>query len=228
MVLDEYAFWLFDLDGTLVDVEAEYRRAVFDRVGERLGREFTDRESAIVWHGLRGDRNAALRRWGIDPETFWPTLHDAEDPQLRAEKTTLHDDARWLLERIDAPVGVVTHCQSFLADPVIDHVGLDRWVDAVVCCDDETGWKPDPDPVQLTIDSLERSAPGTRGPLCDGGSNRGVLVGDSDTDIGAAWNAGLDGVHVERHGHRRRGHCVLGDYRVRSLTDLASRDTADR
>jgi phosphoglycolate phosphatase len=27
-------------------------------------------------------------------------------------------------------------------------------------------------------------------------------------------------VHVERHGPYRRGRCVLGDYRVRSLDEL--------
>lgn len=231
MVLEEYSFWLFDLDGTLVDVEPAYRRRVFDRVGERLGREFSDRESEIIWHGLCGERNVALRRWGIDPDVFWETIHDVEDPAERANATILHDDARWLLDRIDAPIGVVTHCQDFLAEPVIDRIGLDRWVDTVVCCDDEIGWKPDPEPVRWTIDSLDRSC-GLTGseflrtddPVCDGGTQmKGVLVGDSETDVGAAWNAGLDAIHVERHGHRHRGHCVLADYRIRSFTELSDR-----
>ncbi|MFC6725831.1 HAD family hydrolase, partial [Halobium palmae] len=40
------------------------------------------------------------------------------------------------------------------------------------------------------------------------------------SDVGAAWNAGLDGVHVERHDPDYRGRCVLGDYRVSSLDEL--------
>jgi len=56
---------------------------------------------------------------------------------------------------------------------------------------------------------------------CGGdGGRKGVLAGDSAYDIGAAWNAGLDAVHVERHGHERRGGCVLGDYRIESFRDL--------
>jgi len=51
-------------------------------------------------------------------------------------------------------------------------------------------------------------------------STAGVLAGDGPNDIGAAWNAGLDGVHVERHDPSRRGRCVLGDYRGRSLDEL--------
>jgi phosphoglycolate phosphatase-like HAD superfamily hydrolase len=49
---------------------------------------------------------------------------------------------------------------------------------------------------------------------------RGVFVGDGTGDVGAAWNAGLDGIHVERHGHDRRGQCVLADYRVRSFHEF--------
>ncbi len=54
------------------------------------------------------------------------------------------------------------------------------------------------------------------------GDHRGVLAGDGESDIGAAWNAGLDGIHVERHGPQRRGRCVLGDYRVDSFAPLLS------
>ena len=57
----------------------------------------------------------------------------------------------------------------------------------------------------------------------DGGVDvrtRGVLAGDQPTDIGAAWNVGIDGIHVERHGHDLRGQCVLGDYRIESFEEL--------
>jgi phosphoglycolate phosphatase len=52
MVAHAYDFWLFDLDGTLVDVDHDYADAVFERVGDRLGRTFTDREVEVLWHGL--------------------------------------------------------------------------------------------------------------------------------------------------------------------------------
>jgi phosphoglycolate phosphatase len=81
--------------------------------------------------------------------------------------------------------------------------------DSVVCCGEEIGWKPDPEPVACAMEGLG----------VDSGQ-RGVLAGDAHVDVAAAWNAGLDSVHVERHGHERRGQCVLGDYRVRSLDAL--------
>jgi phosphoglycolate phosphatase len=213
MVVDAYDYWLFDLDGTLVDAEWAYTRDVFDRVGDRLGRGFTDREAYVLWHGLTGKRNPQLREWGVDPEAFWEAFHVEEDPATRAEHTFLHDDARFVGD-IDAPVGLVTHCQEFLAEPVFDHLDIRDWFDVVVCCDDTTGWKPDPQPVELARAGLGVDA-----------SDGGVLAGDGSNDVGAAWNAGLDAVHVERHGHDRRGQCVRGDHRVRSFTELPGIDT---
>ncbi|PSP69436.1 HAD family hydrolase [Halobacteriales archaeon SW_12_67_38] len=205
----EYDFWILDLDGTLVDVETSYVRDVFDRVGERLGRRFTDREAETLWHGLGGLRDDQLRTWGIDVARFWEALHAVEDPEARAAATFLYDDARAFLASVDAPVGVVTHCQPFLADPVLDRLDLRERFDAVVCCTSEVGWKPDPAPVRLAIDRLGVAA-----------DDRGVLVGDGPHDVGAAWNAGLDGIHVERHGHDRRGWCVRGDRRITGFGEL--------
>lgn len=209
MVVDSYDFWLFDLDGTLVDAEWSYTRDVFDRVGDRLGRQFSDREAEILWHGLGGARNDQLVEWGIAPEDFWPAFHAEEDPQTRAEATYLHDDAADLISALDAPVGLVTHCQAFLTDPVLQHLDIHDWFETVVCCTEELGWKPDPAPVRHAMRGLGVN-----------GESTGVLAGDGANDIGAAWNAGLDGIHVERHGPDHRGQCVLGDYRVTTFYDL--------
>ncbi|MBP1921424.1 phosphoglycolate phosphatase [Halorubrum alkaliphilum] len=214
MVVAGYEFHLFDLDGTLVDADWEYTRAVFNRVGDRLGRRFSDREAYVLWHGLGGPRAATLRGLGIDPDRFWPAFHDVEDPVARAEATYLHDDAAGLLDRLDdadQPTGLVTHCQSFLAEPVLDRLDLADRFDAIVCCTDDTGWKPDPQPLEIAMESMgiDPDQPG-----------RGYYAGDGESDVGAAWNAGLDAIHVERVGHEDRGRCVLGDRRVNRLDEL--------
>ena len=211
IVATDYDFWLFDFDGTIVDVEWEYTRSVFDRVGNQLGVSFSDTDAAQLWHGLGDPRNAQIQALGIDPDTFWPALHEVEDPIARAEATYLHEDAAVLLNELHAanvPVGVVTHCQSFLAQPVVDYLDIEDWFDSFVTCTSELGWKPDPGPVYHAIESLgqDPSTPTT-----------GVLAGDAPSDVGAAWNAGLAGLHVERHSPEQRGRCVLGDYRVASL-----------
>ncbi|HET7322854.1 MAG TPA: HAD family hydrolase [Halococcus sp.] len=209
MNLPRYDFWLLDLDGTLVDVESSYVRRVFDRVGERLDYVFTDREAETIWHGLCGLRNDQLREWGFDAERFWETFHEVEDPAARAAATFVYDDATAFLDSLDTPVGIVTHCQRYLTEPVLSRLDLGERFDAVVCCTGQIGWKPDPAPVRLAMEQMDVTT-----------GNRGALVGDGPQDVNAAWNAGLDGIHIERHGHERRGWCVRSDRRVARLDAL--------
>lgn len=211
--MSAYDFWLLDLDGTIVDVEPRYRRDVFAAVGDRLGRAFSDAAVERLWHGLGGPRSDELQAMGIDPALFWDAIHEVEDPQARAEATYIHDDAAALLDSLDGtvPVGVVTHCAPFLANEVIDHLDLRSRFDAFVSCSDDLGWKPDPAPVEHTMAELGVDT-----------SQAGVLAGDGSSDVGAAWNAGLDAIHVERHGHDQRGQCVLADHRVERFDELDS------
>lgn len=203
-----YDRWVFDLDGTLVDVEPAYVQDLLERVGDRLGHRFTEREAEAIWHGFGGERNATLESAGVDPDRFWEVFHDEEDAEARADSTFLYEDAERVGD-LDAPTVLVTHCQRYLTEPVLSTLDIADWFDTVVCCTAETGWKPDPAPVRRAL-----SAAGAReGP--------GILVGDAVHDIAAARNAGLDGAHVERHGHERRGHCVVGDYRLERLDELA-------
>ena len=215
---DDFDYWLLDLDGTLVDVEWSYTREVFDRVGDRVGREFNDYEAEVLWHGLGGSRDATLRSWGIEPEPFWDAFHAVEDPAQRAQETFLYDDAAFVAD-LDVPTALVTHCADHLTQPVLDHVGIRDWFDGVVCCDYDVGYKPNPEPVEL---AMQRAG---IDPDRDG---RGVLAGDGASDIEAAANAGVESIHVERHDPDRRGRCVLGDYRVGSFEELwASQAAAD-
>lgn len=208
MNASSYDRWVFDLDGTLVDVEPAYVQDLLGRVADRLGHSFSDREAEALWHGFGGERNDTLEATGLDPERFWDAFHDEEDAEARADATFLYEDAE-LVGEIDAPTVLVTHCQQYLTEPVLSALDIADWFDTVVCCTAETGWKPDPTPVERAL-----SAAGARdGP--------GILVGDGPHDIGAAWNAGLDGAHVERHGHERRGLCVVGDYRLDGLDDIS-------
>lgn len=209
MVSGEYDFWVLDLDGTLVDVEPTYVQDVMGRVGDRLGYSFTAEQAEAVWHSFGGDPNRRLRDWGLEPTRFWEVFHDEENPLARAEATFLYRDAERFAETAE-PVVLVTHCQSYLVEPVLERVDIGDWFDAIVCCNEDLGWKPDPTPVEY---AMREAGLGENG-------HRGALAGDGPHDVGAAWNAGLDAIHVERHGHDRRGLCVLGDHRIESFDEL--------
>jgi phosphoglycolate phosphatase len=203
-----YDFWLFDLDGTLVDVEPSYPVTVVDRIGDRLGREFTEREARALWYGQGEVRERVLADHGVAPERFWEVFHEEEDPYERAAATFLYDDAEGFLAERPEPVGLVTHCQTYLTEPILDGLDIGGWFDTVVCCDDDIGWKPDPEPVERAM--REMGVDGTNG----------ALAGDNPGDIGAARNAGLDAIHVERDTPLGQDRCVRGDHSVRTLRDL--------
>ena len=206
----DYDFWLFDLDGTLVDVDPAYPIEVMERVGDRLGQGFSEREAALLWYGQGPARRDFLAERAVDPALFWDVFHEEEDPLARAEATYLYDDVETFLSERPEPIGLVTHCQEYLTEPILDGLDVADWFDTVVCCDDDIGWKPDPEPVHRAMADLGVGHNG----------HAGVLAGDNPGDIGAAWNAGLDGIHVKRQSPFGEDRCVRGDHRVTSLTEL--------
>lgn len=205
-----YDFWLLDLDGTIVDVESGYVHEVIDEVGDRLGESFTPTEAEHLWYEVEADRAAVLEEHGVDPSTFWSAFHEVEDPVARAAATYVYDDAADFVPAREEPVGVVTHCQSYLTEPILESLDIADWFDTVVCCSEDVGWKPDPGPVELAMKDLDVGYNG----------HVGVLAGDSPADVGAARNAGLEAAHVDRSGVSRGVGGSLGDRRVTSLTEL--------
>lgn len=205
-----YDFWLLDLDGTIVDVEFDYIRSVFDRVGRIAGYEFSDEQARAIWYGRGGSRDRLLRELGLDSDRFWEIFHQVEDPTARVAASFRYDDAAFVGE-LAVPVGLVTHCQSYLARPVIEYLDMTDWFDAVVCCTGAIGWKPDPAPIERAMADLGVATV----------SHDGVLLGDSPHDVAAARNAGLDAVHVERHDPSVRSRPVDADAQVTCLDELA-------
>ncbi len=204
-----YDFWLLDLDGTVVDVETDYVHEVMTEVGDRLGCQFTETDAERLWYEHEDDRGRVLDAHDVDHATFWETFHAVEEPAARAGATYVYDDASAFVPTREEPVGLVTHCQSYLTEPILSTLDIADWFDAVVCCSDALGWKPDPAPVQRAMADLGVE-PG----------HAGVLAGDAPADVGAARAAGLDAVHVNRHGAERHGDRPLGDRRIATLTEF--------
>lgn len=197
-------FWLLDLDGTILTVEESYVHETMETVGDALDRQFTPEEAVAIWYGRDGLRNDILDQYGIESQTFWSAFHDLESPEERAAATYLHPDAEAITE-LENPRGVVTHCQPYLVEPILDHLDIRDWFDTVVTCSDEIGWKPDPAPVNLAMDRLN----------VNGG--HGALVGDSIADIQAARATGMHGIFVDRDGI---GALPEADQVIQSLEEL--------
>lgn len=202
MVSPEY--WLLDLDGTLLSVEEDYIHETIGAVGNELGREFTPEENISIWYGRDGLRNDILTSYGIQPSDFWTAFHEIESPKERAAATYLHPDAEMITE-LSGPRGVVTHCQSYLVNPIFDRLDMHEWFDTVVTCSDALGWKPDPAPLHRAMEQLDVDTEG------------GALVGDSVADMQAANAVGLTSILIDRTG---RSELPAADFVIESLEEL--------
>lgn len=210
MRTSRFDFWLLDLDGTLVDVEKSYIHDIVGEAGAELGATFDHRECEQLWYGPTEVRERILGSYDVDRMQFWDVFHEVEQPETRAAATRLYDDAEQFLGSVAQPVGLVTHCQEYLTGPVLQELDITDWFDTIVCCSDETGWKPDPEPIEMAMRDLGVAYNG----------HKGAMVGDDPGDTGAAWNAGLTAIHVARRDPERVGQCVLGDQRVSALTEI--------
>ena len=97
-MVSEYDYWLFDLDGTVVDIEPSYPRSVFDEVGDRLA-------------GTVANARAVLKRKRNEDDWHTQRLlnahyyqNDAESKALLAgtEMPVPLEEGRWTIRLMEA------------------------------------------------------------------------------------------------------------------------------
>ena len=145
--------------------------------------------------------------YDLDPDRFWEvreqTMAEAQHEEVRAGRKALYDD-------LDAARGIVSSNQQSTVDFVLDHTGARRHFDAAY------GREP-------TIRSLDLRKPNPHylhEALDDLGTEDALFVGDNESDIEAAHNAGIDSAFIRRP-HREDWYLnVTPDYDIDSLTAL--------
>lgn len=177
---------LFDLDGTLVDTAEDLAASMNHALaGAGLGPVPSVEVRHLVGHGAR---RMLMRGYQI------AASRDADDAELDAalerflshyqENIAVHsrpfDGAVEMIERLrgkGARFAICTNKREAMATLLIKTLGLDGLFDVIVGADTTSAAKPDPAPVRLC---LERTR-----------AQRGVFIGDSDTDIRAANAASM-------------------------------------
>ncbi|MDY6764775.1 MAG: HAD family hydrolase [Halobacteria archaeon] len=200
-----FDYYIFDLDGVLVDVSRDYKREIFDEVGEHFGHEFTDEEIHNLWHGLGAEsREDLLRSWGYEPREFWEVFDSIDTPERRLKNTFAYEDTS-VLRRMDEKMGIVTHSPPDLAIPVLEKTGLEDLFESVVSCSYDIGYKPEPEPIRRCMNDLG----------VNGSKKSTIMIGDSVSDVKGAWNAGITAGHINRHGGN-----IDADYNLESLEEI--------
>ncbi|HUD52796.1 MAG TPA: HAD family hydrolase [Parvibaculum sp.] len=196
---------LFDLDGTLADTAGDLCETM-NVVLTRHGRERVP--AARVRHLVGGGARLLLER-GFR-ETGVPASEELLDRTFEefieyysdhiADHTELWPGVAPLLQRLedaDVLLAVCTNKVERLSRQLLEKLGIDRHFPVVIGGDTLAVKKPDPEHLFEAIRLL-------------GGDRRStIMVGDSETDIDAAKNAGLPSICVS-FGYTRHPVTELG------------------
>ncbi|WP_373504350.1 phosphoglycolate phosphatase [Aestuariivirga sp.] len=183
---------IFDLDGTLVDTAPDLMRATNHVLAARGRRAISmDEVRVFVGHGAR-----ALLTRGLAATGGMPDGYDVEPDYKRfveyysnniADGSVVFPGLVALLEKLKADgfgLGVCTNKLEGLSVQLLDALDLSKYFGSVVGPDTLGVAKPDPRPFREAVSRLGLVAP------------RAVMVGDSETDILTARNAGVPVIGV--------------------------------
>ena len=176
---------LFDLDGTLIDTAADFIRIIQDMCREE-GKDIVDAD--LIRTQVSEGARAMVK-------LVYPEL-DVEDPIFLAHRqrfldlygadiavdTDLFEGMYPLLEELEhhqIPWGIVTNKPRWLSEALLEALNLTKRCSVLVCPEDVSKTKPDPEPMYLAAQKINIEAKDC------------IYVGDHPRDIDAGRNANM-------------------------------------
>lgn len=214
---DNYDAVLFDNDGVLVkpteqDVIVDAVLDTFRAFGAEIDRSVARQ---TVENGIVPTETA--RDHGLDPEALWHyrelTVALAQQTHVRNGGKRVYDDVA-ALERLTMPLGVVSNNQHATIEFLLAHHELEYFETAYGRRPTLTGAtkrKPEPHYIERALDDLDAS--------------EALYIGDSETDVLAAHNAGLDSVFLRREHSAETALSVEPTAEIQNLQTLVERLT---
>lgn len=207
---------VFDNDGVLVgrtrfDVLRDATRNAFEECG--VEEPDPDDVERMTIGATPGSVGTVCQTYDLDAGSFWRTRDDvvskAQQQEARAGRKTPYDDLNEL-QSLDVEMGIVSSNQQATVDFLVDHFdGFERFGAAY-------GREP-------TIHSLQLRKPNPHyieQALGDLGAGNALFVGDNESDVRAAENAGIDSAFIRRP-HRRDWELnVWPTWEIERLSDL--------
>jgi phosphoglycolate phosphatase len=185
--------FLFDLDGTLVDTVDDLAASI-DRALVTMDKPLVGAVNVRKWIGNGLDRLLKRALTGTadgepDPGEVAQAhaLFDHFYAEHICEASQLYAGAEALLQLLEERrlgTAIVTNKPRVFTDPLIDRIGIRRYINVVVAGGDTEQLKPDPEPIFQALAGLGVEA------------GSAVMIGDSSNDVDAAHNAGMPCVGV--------------------------------
>jgi HAD superfamily hydrolase (TIGR01509 family) len=182
MGMKEYDAYLFDWDGTLGQTLALWLQIV-RRTLDKYGIEATDKQ---IVRQVFGNARAGITGLGVPEKDLEHVFKEwdgtAQDAMLTVE---LYPQAKAVLEQLHArgkKLALITATIRPTVEKALAAHGMKGLFDVTVTGDEVTAHKPDPESLLTALGRLQVP------------KGRAVMLGDSEKDVRAAHNAGIDSV----------------------------------
>lgn len=176
---------LFDLDGTLIDTAADFIRIIQNMCREE-GRAVLDADliRTQVSEGARAMVKLVYPELAVDDPIFIAHRQRFLDEygENIAVETDLFQGMYPLIEDLEKhniPWGIVTNKPRGLSESLLEALNLTERCSVLICPDDVTHTKPDPEPMYLAASHLQIDP------------KQIIYVGDHPRDIDAGRNASM-------------------------------------
>lgn len=182
---------LFDLDGTLIDTAADFVRIIGNMSRENnwqappeaeIREQVSAGASAMVQLMLRhNDQMEVSEEALLD---FRQQFLDDYEAEICVDSCVFSELEEVLstLEKQNVPWGIVTNKPRYLAEQLLEKMQLDERCAVLVCPDDVSRPKPDPEPMYMALEKLE---------IPRGAAESVIYIGDHIRDIEAGNAAGM-------------------------------------
>lgn len=207
---------VFDNDGVLVDTtDYDVLHEAAWRAFAEAGVDDPDPEHVeeIVVGVTPESLSAVCETYDLSVEEFWRirdrTSHEAQREHVHSGGKPLFEDVATLSD-VELPMGVVSSNQQETVDFLLDHFGVSGLFDTAY------GRQP-------TVADLRRKKPDPHfleKALADLDAEDALYVGDRESDITAAVNAGVDSAFIRRPHRQYHKLSVEPDHVVADLHDV--------
>lgn len=174
-----YDAYLFDWDGTLCstqDIWLNATHSVLDDYGVKLSRQEVASRLGQWPRALKGIPD---EHHEVAKQTVMDRAH------IKVTTAPLYPEVEPMLARLKADnkkIALITTSTGEVIDLVLAHHSLLDYFDLIITAGDVAAHKPDPEGILFALKTFGVD------------KSQAVMVGDSDNDLGAAKNAGVDSI----------------------------------